>query len=263
MRLLAMVQQWNITLHYMSLVRRFYPKRLTYSILWAIWGEVSCPGTQRHADCSGVWTWPPDPNTNAQPTTHCTTRPPCFKIMHAIWISCSEYSTHKLLPLWYRPCVHLTVQPLGGTHEQVTNNIPYKGITSLLMSLTSVAAYQHSVSHPKPRKHTCSSFHSFHLPDYQGFQFKISFCFPEVCCRGQSKSGCCPWQAALIDCLIRCNYADRTADNYKSVNTFRRSIPFHHCKWEQSCGSMLLTFCSTRWLHQVIETLQGENSTLT
>ena len=50
-----------LTLHYMSLVRRFYPKRLTYSILWtiptgAIWGEVSCPGTQRHADCSGVWT---------------------------------------------------------------------------------------------------------------------------------------------------------------------------------------------------------------
>ena len=34
----------------MLLVRRFYPKRLTYSILWAIptgaiWGEVSCPGT--------------------------------------------------------------------------------------------------------------------------------------------------------------------------------------------------------------------------
>ena len=51
-------------LHYMSLVRRFYPKRLTYSILWAIptgaiWGEVSCPGTHRHADCSGVWTCDP------------------------------------------------------------------------------------------------------------------------------------------------------------------------------------------------------------
>ena len=49
----------HITLHYMLLVRRFYPKRLTYSILWAIptgaiWGEVCCPGTQRHADCSGV-----------------------------------------------------------------------------------------------------------------------------------------------------------------------------------------------------------------
>jgi len=34
------------TLHYISLVRRFYPKRLTYSILCAIptgaiWGEVS------------------------------------------------------------------------------------------------------------------------------------------------------------------------------------------------------------------------------
>ena len=46
------------TLHYMLLVT-FYPKRLTYSILWAIptgaiWGEVSCPGTQRHADCTGV-----------------------------------------------------------------------------------------------------------------------------------------------------------------------------------------------------------------
>ena len=39
-------------IYYMSLVRRFYPKRHTYSILWAIptgaiWGEVSCPGTQR------------------------------------------------------------------------------------------------------------------------------------------------------------------------------------------------------------------------
>ena len=34
----------------------------------AIWGEVSCPGTQWHADCSGVWTWPPDPNTDTQPT---------------------------------------------------------------------------------------------------------------------------------------------------------------------------------------------------
>ena len=36
----------TVLLHYMSLVRRFYPKRLTYSILWtiptgAIWGEVS------------------------------------------------------------------------------------------------------------------------------------------------------------------------------------------------------------------------------
>ena len=36
----------ELTLHDMSLVRRFYPKRLTYSILWAIltgaiWGEVS------------------------------------------------------------------------------------------------------------------------------------------------------------------------------------------------------------------------------
>ena len=60
-------------------VRRFYPKRLTYSILWAIltgaiWGEVSCPGTQRHADCRGVWTCaPPDPNTNA--LTHYATLP--------------------------------------------------------------------------------------------------------------------------------------------------------------------------------------------
>ena len=48
----------------MLLVRRFYPKRLTYSVLWAIptgviWGEVSCPGTQRHADCNGVWTCDP------------------------------------------------------------------------------------------------------------------------------------------------------------------------------------------------------------
>ena len=48
----------------MLLVRRLYPKRLTYSILWAIptgaiWGEVSCPGTQLHADCSGVWTCAP------------------------------------------------------------------------------------------------------------------------------------------------------------------------------------------------------------
>jgi len=48
-------------LHYMLLVKRFYPMRLTYSILWAIptgaiWGEVSCPGTQRHADCSGTRT---------------------------------------------------------------------------------------------------------------------------------------------------------------------------------------------------------------
>ena len=46
------------------LVRCFYPKRLTFSILWtiptgAIWGEVSCPGTQLHADCSGVWTCAP------------------------------------------------------------------------------------------------------------------------------------------------------------------------------------------------------------
>ena len=53
-------------LHYMLLVRCFYPKRLTYSILWgfhtgAILGEVSCPGTQRHADCSGVWTWTHNP----------------------------------------------------------------------------------------------------------------------------------------------------------------------------------------------------------
>ena len=48
-----------LTLYDMLLVRCFYPKRLTYSILrttptGAIWGEVSCPGTQRHADCSGV-----------------------------------------------------------------------------------------------------------------------------------------------------------------------------------------------------------------
>ena len=33
----------------------------------AIWGEVSCPGTQRHAGCSGVWTcdhliWTPTHN---------------------------------------------------------------------------------------------------------------------------------------------------------------------------------------------------------
>ena len=54
----------HITLHYMLLIRCFYPKRLTYSKLWAIptgasWGEASCPGTQRHADCSGVWTCDP------------------------------------------------------------------------------------------------------------------------------------------------------------------------------------------------------------
>ena len=41
----------------MLLVRHFYPKRFTYSILWviptgAIWGEVSCPGTQRHVSLS-------------------------------------------------------------------------------------------------------------------------------------------------------------------------------------------------------------------
>ena len=47
----------------MLLVRRFYPNRFTYSILWtiptgAMWGEVSS-GTQRHADCSGVWTCAP------------------------------------------------------------------------------------------------------------------------------------------------------------------------------------------------------------
>ena len=58
-----------ITLHYMSLVRRFYPKRLTYSILWkiptgAIWGEVS----QGHNDMLTAVGFEPDPNTNAQPT---------------------------------------------------------------------------------------------------------------------------------------------------------------------------------------------------
>ena len=61
----------NITrLHYMLLVRRFYPKRLTYSILWAIptgaiWGEVS----QGHTDMlTAVGFEPPDLNTKAQPT---------------------------------------------------------------------------------------------------------------------------------------------------------------------------------------------------
>ena len=56
----------------MLLVRRFYPKPLTYSILWAIptgalWGEVS----QGHNDmltAVGFEPVTPDPNTNVQPT---------------------------------------------------------------------------------------------------------------------------------------------------------------------------------------------------
>ena len=57
------------TLHDMSLVRRFDPKRLTYSILWtiptgAIWGEVS----QGHNDMLTAVGFEPVPNTNALPT---------------------------------------------------------------------------------------------------------------------------------------------------------------------------------------------------
>ena len=40
-------------LGYMSFVRRFYPKLWTIPT-GAVWGEVSCPGTQLHADCSGT-----------------------------------------------------------------------------------------------------------------------------------------------------------------------------------------------------------------
>ena len=53
----------------MSLVRRFYPQRLTYSILWAIptgaiWGEVS----QGHNDMLTAVGFEPDQNTNALST---------------------------------------------------------------------------------------------------------------------------------------------------------------------------------------------------
>ena len=56
----SLVQRRYTLLHYMSLVRRFYPKRLTYSVLWeiptgAIWGDT----TTQHADYSGVWTCDP------------------------------------------------------------------------------------------------------------------------------------------------------------------------------------------------------------
>ena len=60
----------------MSLVRPFYPKRLTYSILWAIptggaiWGEVS----QGHNDMLTAVGFEPDLNTNAQPTAPHTSR---------------------------------------------------------------------------------------------------------------------------------------------------------------------------------------------
>lgn len=46
--------------------------------------------------------------------------------------------------------MHFAVSPLGGTNEQVTNDKPDKGITSLLMSLTLGAAYQHSISTKYP-----------------------------------------------------------------------------------------------------------------
>ena len=79
----------------MSLVRRFYPKRLTYSVLWtiprgAIWGEVACPGTQRHAGCSGVWTCDPlipTPTHNPlrhTPLNHCEIPHAAF-VMSSVW----------------------------------------------------------------------------------------------------------------------------------------------------------------------------------
>lgn len=79
-------------------------------------------------------------------------------------------------------------------------------------------------------------------------QFRNRFCFSAKVCRwGHRKSGGCPWRAAVIDCLIRRNYADCTADHYKSVNTFSRNVPFPHCKSEEGGGFMLLTF-----QHQVV-----------
>ena len=85
------------------LVRRFYPKRLTYSILGtiptgAIWDEVSCPGTQRHADCSAVWTcdpliWTPthNPLRHTPPYTSytcITCSSVCCLIMVVVWSWC-------------------------------------------------------------------------------------------------------------------------------------------------------------------------------
>ena len=69
---------WPFVKHfyYMLLIRRFYPKRLTYSILWAIptgaiWGEVS----QGHNDMlTAVGFEPVLPWSQHQRTLHCATR---------------------------------------------------------------------------------------------------------------------------------------------------------------------------------------------
>lgn len=46
----------------------------------------------------------------------------------------------------------------------------------------------------------------------------------------------------LIDCLVSCNYADCTADNYKSVNTLSKNRRFFSPLQMRRAGAVLLTF---------------------
>ena len=100
-------------LHYMLLVRRFYPKWLTYSILWtistgAIWGEVSCPGTQRHADCSVVWTCDPLIRTPTHNPLRHTPPMSCFSLVKQTMVDVCKSASSLVVnrccfrPIWLR-----------------------------------------------------------------------------------------------------------------------------------------------------------------
>ena len=92
-----------ITLHYILLVRCFYPKRLTYSILWTIptgasWGEVSGQG---HNDMlTAVGFEPVTPWTEHLRTTRYATRPPVIvssNTLSSIFINNNHFSVYVVV----------------------------------------------------------------------------------------------------------------------------------------------------------------------
>ena len=114
----------------MLLVRRFYPKRLTYSILWAIptgaiWGEVYCPGTQQHADCSGVWTCDPlIPTPRLYPLRHTPPGPDHTQGCSAALCSISS-SPVFLLSFIILPAIFSSSLSTSSTSENLSLSIPF------------------------------------------------------------------------------------------------------------------------------------------
>ena len=145
----------------MSLVRHFYPKRLTYSIPWAIptgalWGEVS----QGHNDMlTAVGFEPVFPWSEHQRTTHCATRH-AFSLfllyfVYFSWLKSgcldSPYESHKICLIWVSPesitqrltsttqqseevwilfvatwCVWVCVFPSVGMHNKESTDLVFK-----------------------------------------------------------------------------------------------------------------------------------------